>query len=176
VSLASATSRGWVAPGEQGEAVRPVPAPRRVYLAPGRLHVSAAAEQVTTILGSCVAVCLWDEERAIGGVNHFLLPEGVPPSPRFGESAIPLLIAGVLDLGACRSRLRAKVFGGACVLEAFRGDARPLGARNVLVARERLRAENIRIVGEDVGGELGRKLVFDVQTGSAWIRVIEART
>ena len=78
------------------------PSARRVYLAPGRLYASAEADQVTTILGSCVAVCLWDPQVRVGGVNHFLLPEGVPPSPRFGQSAVPLLIESVLDLGACR--------------------------------------------------------------------------
>jgi chemotaxis protein CheD len=175
VSLRSAPERSGAHSHEPFEAAEPRARVRRVYLAPGRLYASAEADQVTTILGSCVAVCLWDPESRVGGVNHFLLPEGVPPSPRFGQSAVPLLMDSVLEAGACRSRLRAKVFGGACVLEAFRGDSRPLGARNVEMAKERLRAESVRIVGEDVGGELGRKLVFDVQTGSAWIRVIEAR-
>ena len=89
---------------------------------------------------------------------------------------MPLLIERVLELGARRSRLKAKLFGGACVLEAFRAGAQTLGVRNVEVARDRLRAEEIPVVGEDVGGDLGRKLVFDVQTGSAWIRAIEAKS
>lgn len=155
---------------------RPLPAPIRVYLAPGLLYASAEAAQVTTILGSCVAVCLWDPLERVGGMNHFLLPEGAPRSPRFGKSAVPLLIERVLELGARRSQLKAKVFGGACVLEAFRAGAQTLGVRNVEAARERLRSEEIRVVGEDVGGDLGRKLVFDVQTGSAWIRAIEAKS
>ncbi len=155
---------------------RLLPAPIRVYLAPGLLYASAEAAQVTTILGSCVAVCLWDPQARVGGMNHFLLPEGAPHSPRFGKSAVPLLIERVLELGARRSRLKAKVFGGACVLEAFRAGAQTLGVRNVEVARDRLHSEGIRVVGEDVGGDLGRKLVFDVQTGSAWIRAIEAKS
>src|SRR5262249_44811038 len=93
------------------EAGVPLPPPARVSLAPGRLFVSATPAQVSTILGSCVSVCLWDPEARAGGINHFLLPEGVPASPRFGQSAVPLLIQGVLDLGARRTRLRAKVFG-----------------------------------------------------------------
>jgi chemotaxis protein CheD len=147
-----------------------------VYLAPGLLYASAEAAQVTTILGSCVAVCLWDPEERVGGMNHFLLPEGAPHSPRFGRSAVPLLIERLLELGARRSRLKAKLFGGACVLEAFRAGAQTLGVRNVEVARDRLRSEEIPVVGEDVGGDLGRKLVFDVQTGSAWIRAIAAKS
>jgi chemotaxis protein CheD len=109
-------------------------------------------------------------------MNHFLLPEGPPRSARFGKSAVPLLIERVLELGARRSQLKAKVFGGACVLEAFRAGAQTLGVRNVEVAREQLRSDEIRVVAEDVGGDLGRKLVFDVQTGSAWVRAIEAKS
>src|SRR5262249_11203984 len=97
-------------------------------------------------------------------------------SPRFGRSSVPLLIQGVLDLGARRTRLRAKIFGGACVLDAFRAGSHPLGARNVEVARVALRAAEIPVFVEDVGGDRGRKLVFDVQTGSAWVRAIDARS
>ena len=154
----------------------PLPPPARVYLAPGRLFVSDSPAQVTTILGSCVAVCLWDPEARLGGMNHFLLPEGVPASPRFGQSAVPLLIQAALDLGARRTRLRAKLFGGACVLEAFRAGSHHLGSRNVEVAREALRAAEIPVFVEDVGGDQGRKVVFDVQTGSAWVRAIDARS
>jgi chemotaxis protein CheD len=127
--------------------------------------------QVATILGSCVAVCLFDPEARLGGMNHFLLPEGRPASPRFADHAVPLLVARVLELGASRPRLQAKVFGGSNVLEALRHSS-VLAARNVDAARERLALERIPIVAEDVGGVLGRKLVFDVQTGSAWVRVI----
>jgi chemotaxis protein CheD len=162
--------------GEPEAGGRLLPAPTRVYLAPGLLYASAEAAQVTTILGSCVAVCLWDPEGRVGGMNHFLLPEGGPPSPRFGESAVPLLIERLVDLGARRSRLRAKVFGGACVLEAFRAGANTLGVRNVEIARERLLSAAIPIVGEDVGGDLGRKVVFEVRTGCAWIRAIKAKS
>lgn len=149
----------------------PLTETKRVYLAPGQLQASADAIQVSTILGSCVAVCLWDGEARVGGMNHFLLPRGAARSPRFAEHALPMLVAEVLRLGAQRPRLQAKLFGGASVLEAFR-DSRPLGASNVEAAREGLAAESVRIVAEDVGGEFGRKVLFDVQTGSAWVRVI----
>jgi chemotaxis protein CheD len=153
----------------------PLALAQRVYLAPGLLFASADAVQVTTILGSCVAVCLWDLEARVGGLNHFLLPHGAPPSPRFGEHAVPLLLQRVLALGASRERLRAKLFGGACVLEAFRAGS-ALGGRNVAVARELLAAERIPVAAEDVGGDRGRKVVFEVQTGSAWIRAIDAHS
>jgi len=164
-----------------GAAAAPRPALPRpisttaVYLPPGRLYVSSADERVTTILGSCVAVCLWDSLARVGGINHFLLPHGVPGSPRFGDDAIPRLAESLIDLGAALSRLQAKVFGGASVLEAFRADENPLGARNVETAHEQLRLLGIPVVSEDVAGHSGRKLVFDVRTGSAWVRAIEPR-
>ena len=135
-----------------------------MYLAPGQLFASGDHVQVTTILGSCVAVCLFDNEAEVGGVNHFLLPHGTPPSPRFADHATTLLLQRVLALGAERGHLRAKLFGGASAL----------GACNVEVARERLAAERIPVVAEDTGGDLGRKLIFEVQTGSAWVRAIDA--
>jgi chemotaxis protein CheD len=153
----------------------PIEPARRVYLAPGQLFAARDRVQVTTILGSCVAVCLFDNEAEVGGVNHFLLPYGLPPSPRFAEHAVPQLLSRVLGLGAARERLRAKLFGGACVLEALRSSS-ALGARNVEVARERLAAEGIPVVAEDTGGDLGRKLIFEIQTGSAWIRAIDANS
>jgi chemotaxis protein CheD len=153
----------------------PAHTPARVYLAPGRLYASDEDVQVTTILGSCVSVCIWDAQAQVGGLNHFLLPSGSPASPRFGDSAVALLIGRLLELGAQRGRLTAKAFGGACVLEAFRADEWSLGARNVEMAREQLAAAAIPVVGEDVGGDLGRKLVFHVRTGAAWVRPIEMK-
>ena len=159
------------APDGPGGASRAV----RAYLAPGRLYASGEDAQVTTILGSCVSVCIWDAQAEVGGLNHFLLPSGRPASPRFGDSAVALLIGRLLELGAQRGRLSAKIFGGACVLEAFRADEWSLGARNVEMAREQLAAASIPVVGEDVGGDLGRKLVFHVRTGAAWVRTIEMK-
>jgi chemotaxis protein CheD len=144
-----------------------------IYLAPGRLHATAEDAQITTILGSCVAVCLWDPQAGVGGMNHFLLPSGSPASPRFGDGAVPMLIEKLLEFGARSARLSAKVFGGACVLEAFRADSWSLGNRNVEIARECLRGAGIPVVGEDVGGDRGRKVVFHVRTGAAWVRPIE---
>lgn len=146
-----------------------------VYLAPGRLFASAEEVRVTTILGSCVSVCLWDAQARAGGINHFLLPDGVPASPRFGSSATNLLVASVLEKGARREALQARVVGGACVIDAMRSSSQNLGARNVQVARERLAAERIPIVTEDVGGDVGRKLVFDVQSGWILIQPIAPR-
>jgi chemotaxis protein CheD len=141
----------------------------RVYLHPGQLHASAAPVSITTILGSCVGVCLHDPQRRAGGVNHFLLPHwpgGGERSPRYGDVALPALLQMVLELGGRRERLLARVYGGACVLDAFRDDADHLGARNAAVAREFLASERITVVDEDTGGRHGRKLLFHAALGS----------
>ena len=146
---------------------------KKVYLLPGRLYVSSEPCAVTTILGSCVAVCLWDCALRAGGVNHYLLPHWAGPhqsSARFGNLAVERLIAETLDLGGRRRDLRAKVFGGARILESPPEGAGHLGARNVEVARQILAHENIPIVAEDVGGNGGRKLVFHTEDGNAWVR------
>ncbi len=171
MSFDSGSPRAADAPEDVLVTVSPLTRTRRAYLAPGRLFASAEPVEVTTILGSCVAVCLFDAEAKVGGVNHFLLPEGAPATPRVAEHAVKALVERVLALGASRARLRARVFGGASVLVALRA-SRALGARNVEAARSLLRAAGIPIVGEAVGGEHGRRLVFAVQSGSALVRAI----
>ncbi len=149
--------------------------PRRinVYLHPGQMIAFQESAAVTTILGSCVAVCLCDPESGVGGMNHFLLPfdngEG-QAAARFGDRAVPELIARLLALGAAAGRLQAKLFGGACVLEAFRDRENHLGSQNVRVARQILAAAAIPIVGADVEGRRGRKLVFHTDDGAAWVK------
>jgi len=143
------------------------------YLHPGQIFVSAESHAVTTILGSCVSVCLWDPISEIGGINHFLLPFDVgdgQASGRFGNLAMRELIDKLLAIGAEQDQLQAKLFGGACVLEAFRNRDNHLGTQNVEVAREILAALDVPIIGEDVEGRNGRKLIFHTDTGSAWIK------
>jgi len=145
----------------------------KYYLHPGQLFVSKENHEVTTILGSCVAVCLWDVGAKIGGINHYLLPSfagDVVASPRFGDISIRELLSTLIAIGCDRSRFQAKLFGGACVLEAFRARKNHLGTQNVRIARELLAAEAISVVGEDVGGDRGRKLIFATGDGSAWVK------
>jgi chemotaxis protein CheD len=145
-----------------------------VYLHSGQIHVSTAPCRVTTILGSCVAVGIFDPAAGVGGLNHFLLPRGnaaTPSSaPRFGNLAVGQLVAAVVAAGGRREALRAKLFGGACVLAAFKKDkGQHLGSRNVAEAREALRAEGISVIAEDVDGNNGRKLIFQTHDGMAWV-------
>jgi chemotaxis protein CheD len=146
---------------------------KKIYLHPGQFYVTGESCLVTTILGSCVAVCLCDRHARIGGINHFLLPlsdNNEQNSHRFGDVAVTELIAKVIMLGANPKRLQAKLFGGANVIEAFRDRENHLGTQNVRVARALLEAAGVPVINEDVGGHRGRKLIFQTDDGAAWIK------
>ena len=121
---------------------------------------------LTTTLGSCVAACIRDPILGIGGMNHFLLPEGNVGDgapARYGSYAMELLINDLLKRGAHRKRLEAKVFGGANVLKGFTSN--PVGTRNAEFVRHYLHAEHIPIIAEDLCGIHPRKIWFFPTTG-----------
>lgn len=146
----------------------------QVYLLPGQLHATAQPTRITTILGSCIAVCIFDPARRIGGMNHFMLPHfagaGVA-SARFGNIAMAELIAKMTALGAQRSSMRARVFGGSCMFPVVTAGTH-LGEKNERLAREMLRAAGIAIIESETGGGRGRKLVFHTDEGNAWLNSI----
>lgn len=156
------------APGAGEEEGRPV------YLHPGQMIVASRPHLISTVLGSCVAVCLFDRGRGVGGINHFLLPSGGvgPAGNRIGTTAMPALLHEMQRLGCRPADLEARVYGGACVLAAFRGRAAHLGDQNAETAVAHLRAGGIRIVEQDTGGDHGRKLHFHTDTGTVSVRRI----
>jgi chemotaxis protein CheD len=140
---------------------------RRCFLSPGEVICMAEPALITTVLGSCVSVTLWDKISRIGGVNHFVLPKG-GESSRYGDTAMLELLEGVLSLGAHLRSLEAKVFGGAAVLPV--GGERTVGTSNVAFALGELARRGIPIAGRRTGGERGRLLVFSTETGEAFVR------
>jgi chemotaxis receptor (MCP) glutamine deamidase CheD len=143
-------------------------------------EVLAAREPtiIKTLLGSCVAVCLWDPVTRVGGMNHFLLPrslqESTDDSARFGVHAMDLLICEMLKAGAERSRLRAKVFGGAHVL-AVAEEEDGIPSQNITFALEFLKRDGFKLTGSDLGGYLPRRVHFQTDTGRAFVqRVVSA--
>lgn len=145
--------------------------PPAVFLYPGHLHAGGTGH-VTTILGTCVAVCLWDDDAAVGGVNHYLLarpPSGERPNPRYGTGAVPELVQAMLQLGARVDRLVAKVFGGMAG-RAGLATMRDIGLANAKVAEELLEELGVPVITRDVGGPRGRKLIFDLSNGDAWVK------
>ncbi len=128
--------------------------------------------EVSTVVGSCVSVFLWDARRKLGGMNHFLLPrapQGDERSPRFGITAIHQLIEKLVALGSDPAQLVAKVFGGAHVLGPAR-NGHHLGQQNVEVAFETLRELRLPVMAADVGGTRGRRVVAHTEDGSAWVK------
>ena len=158
--------------GKQSVASAPEIVPSAVYLNPGQILVAAEPTAITTILGSCVGICLWDSRRRIGGMNHYLIPTGAngENSLRFGRVAIPRLIEEVLALGCRIDDLRAKVVGGACVLDVLLNDGKHLGAQNVDLAMELLDRAGIPVVGTHAGGQRGRKVIFRTFDGIAMVK------
>jgi chemotaxis receptor (MCP) glutamine deamidase CheD len=144
-----------------------------VVLYIGDVHASTRPVIVKTLLGSCIAACLWDPAAAVGGMNHFMLPrvqgEGAEESSRFGVHAMDLLIGQIMKAGGDRRRLRAKVFGGGHVLGLPDGrDSVP--RQNISFILEFCRAEGFDIVAQDLGGRTARQVRFETGSGRAWVR------
>lgn len=145
---------------------------KRHYLYPGTLFVHKRPHLVTTVLGSCISVCLWNETAQLGGINHYLLPlwngEGLP-TPKYGNIAIEKLIEKVKAISSPNDKLIAKVFGGASMWEKTEG-LLAIGQRNIEYANETLEKHGIPIAGIDVGGYQGRKVIFNTGDGSVLMR------
>lgn len=144
------------------------------FLYPASLYADKVPTMVSTILGSCVAVCLYDKRLRIGGINHYMLPlwngQGLA-SPKYGNIAIEKLIERMQAYGSQQSDLVAKVFGGGEVIET--GTHFHIGERNIEVALTMLKEKGIPILAKSLGGKLGRKLEYDTDTGEVRQRYIQ---
>lgn len=133
----------------------------------GQIYVDVAPCAMSTVLGSCVAVCLYDTKLGIGGMNHYLLPlwdgNGLRSS-KFGNISIPKLIETMQEEGSCLKTIKAKIFGGASI-NIFGSDDMMIGKKNILIAKEILKEYKIAVVAEDIGGEYGRKIKFNLECG-----------
>jgi chemotaxis protein CheD len=142
---------------------------------PGQYCAAQRDVVIVTVLGSCVSCCLWDPTRRIGGMNHFMLPgEGHSPATvadapaRLGVYAMEVLINHMIKLGAARSSLVAKVFGGGSVLEGM--DAINIGNQNGAFVLEFLREEGIPVVAQDLYDVCPRKVYFFPATGKVMVK------
>lgn len=148
------------------------------FLHAGQVHISQSAQSIVMILGSCAAVCIWDSIHAIGGATHFLLPvwdgRGVA-SPRYGNVAINALLQKLIEAGAHKEHLRAKVFGGGCLFDSMRGQTpirEHLGKRNVQTALEILAKEHIPVISVEAGIDKGQRVVFHPNTGASSVTTL----
>ena len=149
-----------------------------VRILPGDYYATRDNITLTTVLGSCVAACIYDPRLPVGGMNHFMLPSGASDvtsdSARYGLYAMEVLINELINLGASKRNLRAKVFGGGRVLRNM--IALNVGARNAAFAIEFLANEGIPIVSQDLEDTYARKVLFFPLTGRALVKRIDPST
>ncbi len=159
---------------------------KNVFLLPGEMHFSTQDEQISTLLGSCVAVCLYDTVRNCGGMNHFMVPKRNEISSmsdgKCGDTAIRNLLRMAEMTGSNPRHLQAQLYGGGAVVSHLRsvaninktsGVGNDIGMRNIEIARELLTAAHIPIKSEEVGGTNGRKIYMDSSTGTVQSRLIQ---
>lgn len=146
---------------------------RKIHVGQGEHHVTDDPDtMLTTILGSCVAMCLRDPVIGVGGMNHFLLPEGdgggTAAGRRYGAYAMEVLINDCLKAGAKRERMEAKLFGGGRMFDALRD----VGLANAEFAERFLRDEGIAMVGGSLRGIGGRRVQYWPVSGRALQRAV----
>ena len=168
---AALTTRAAIEPGSYFDTVLQTEA---IKLLPSDYRVTDRPIALVTLLGSCVAACLYDPMLQVGGMNHFMLPgdDGGDVCARYGVHAMELLINDLLKRGARRSRLLAKVFGGGNVLSGFHTD--PIGTRNARFVLKYLVDERIPVMAQDLGDIHPRKVCFFAQTGRTLVKRLPA--
>jgi chemotaxis protein CheD len=141
-----------------------------VKVLPGEYFVTDQDILIMTVLGSCIAACIWDAKAGVGGMNHFMLPEGdsSDTSGRYGSYAMELLINEMIKLGARKESMQAKVFGGGQVMAGF--TTMNVGERNTQFVLDYLHTERITLVSKDVLDIYPRKVVFFPTTGKAMVK------
>lgn len=144
---------------------------------PGEYYVTKQDEGISTTLGSCVAACIRDRTRGVGGMNHFMLPSdgadaealratNLSDAARYGNYAMEHLINDILRNGGQRRNLEVKLFGGGRIM----ANMTDIGAQNVLFVRDYLSTEGLEVVAEDVGDVFPRKVIFFPATGRVRVK------
>ncbi|MGL1893199.1 MAG: chemotaxis protein CheD [Spirochaetaceae bacterium] len=141
----------------------------QVTIFPGEVYVSRKDEIITTILGSCISICLFDKKNGVSGMNHYMLPqnsnsnieylnnESNLSALRFGDNANKELINKMVEFGAEVTSIEAKIFGGGSIIPSTKND-QSIGQRNIFCAENFLINNNISIITEDTGSSNGRRI------------------
>ena len=147
-----------------------------VIIFSGEFYISNT-EIISTVLGSCVSVCMKDRKTGISGMNHFMYPYKIGPaekiishSAKYGVHAMKLLIEQMIGMGAARSMLAARIFGGSNCLRFVEKQDRLVAELNIEFAKSFLDLNNIPIISQDVGGYLGRKIIFFTDSGEVLLQ------
>jgi len=151
-----------------------MPAKKQVSIHIGGLYATGNPVVIETVLGSCVAACLYDPASRIGGMNHILLP-GKPDmkhfseNARYGINAMELLINRIMELGAYRQRIIAKVFGGSHLFPSISKE-NGTGIKNITFVMEFLKREKIKVISKNTGGHDSRRIYFHADTGDVFLK------
>jgi len=163
-----------------------------VFLQPGEYFVGDASNRIRTVLGSCVSVTLWDPQKRVGAISHFLLatrggaarvqhdqraPDSRLLDARYGDEALRLMLGELARMNVTAPQCRAKIFGGGDMFPGQKGHAASaIGRRNGEAARELLQQQGIEVISESLFGEGHRQIAFDVGTGHVWSRQVAPLT
>ena len=149
---------------------------KQVSIKIGELYVTDEPTVIYTLLGSCVAVCIYDKKKQIGGMNHIFLPGNnkSDSSTRYGENAMKYLIKNICKLGGERDNFVAKAFGGAHVIPVISKDI-GIGPKIVDFVINYLKNEKIDIIAHDFGGKKTRKVYFHTDTGMAYVKLLSSK-
>jgi len=139
-----------------------------VKILPGEYFVYHEDMLIMTTLGSCIAACIYDRNAKVGGMNHFMLPDGAGDSGRYGSYAMELLINEMMKRGANRMTMEAKVFGGGQVVSGM--TTMNVGERNTTFVMDYLKTERIPVVSKDVLDVYPRKVCFLPFSGKAMVK------
>jgi chemotaxis protein CheD len=140
------------------------------FLFPNTIFFSKTPTVVQTILGSCVAVCLFDQVLGYGAINHYMLPwwsGNDLPSPKYGDIAVIRLIESLNHLGSKRENMVAKLFGGSDQLTLG-----SIGQQNIVTAEQILHRESINIIARSTGGAIGRKIIYHTGTSKVLVKFL----
>jgi len=144
----------------------------------GEFYIGVRPTEISTILGSCISVCLYDKVERMGGMNHYLVPlwngNGLQ-SPKYGNIAIHRLVEGMLNIGCKINNLEAKIFGGGNVIDTIAHEDMMVGRKNIIIAKEILREYKIPITAQDVGGSQGRRILMMSDTSKVLLKYIKER-
>lgn len=147
------------------------------FLQPGYIYCTTKPTAIATILGSCVSLCLFDRANHFGGMNHYIYPAAknrLAATASYGDAAILALYRSLLELGAKKNNLSAKIIGGAYLQN--NSDSRLISLKNVDMCRRLVQKLNIKIAAQDTGGTEGRKVIYYTHTFKAFVKKIKQVT
>lgn len=144
-----------------------------VKVLPGEYYVTATEMVLVTVLGSCVSACVRDREKGVGGMNHFMLADGgsremLSASARYGTYAMEILINHLLKMGARKSSLEAKVFGGGRVMASLTSSQ--VGENNASFVLDFLATEGIPVAAKDLLDVYPRKIYYFPSSGRVLVK------